>query len=273
MKYTAPVLALLMLAITSCGPAGPGDEKRPRACLPQNVRAEAASHKMTVIWDMPCTDLIAGYNIYISEKPLVRRDGTMIESARPFNHPPFPGDTNPHDGVEHFEAEGLENGVTYYVSVRIVRPDQSLSPPSEEIGVVCGPRGYVKLAIRYTADHDGFSFVGDSLVRADALENDVYFFSKDGVDYLASPKRLNGFLRDTRWQVLDFRGDYDAVAAQVALLSTVPSDERVVIEKGDWVRMWTPEGDRVLIEVLGLKGKGENRTVELFYAVQPRPRS
>ncbi len=273
MKYYLPLLILLALVIAACGPSGPPADEVTPVCLPQNIRAEAASNKMTVIWEMPCTDLIAGYHIYISESPLVGQNGIMETGAEPFNHTPFPGDTNPHDGIEHYEAEGLDNGVPYYVSVRVVRPDQTLSPPSEEIVVICGPRGYLELAIRYQADNDGFSFTGDSLVRADALDNDVYYYHKDGVDYLASPKRLNGFLRDTQWQVLNFTGDYDTVAGQVALLSTIPSEDRIEIEEGDWIRMWTPEGDRVLLQVIGFKGKGENRTVELFYAVRPQPPS
>ncbi|MBD3332957.1 hypothetical protein GF356_08900 [candidate division GN15 bacterium] len=273
MKYLLPALTLLVLIVGSCGPDKPGEEKTTRVCLPENIRAEASSHAMTIVWDMPCTNLISGYNIYVSEKRLVGEDGVMVENADPFNHPPFPGDKNPDDGTEHFEAEGLDNGVPYYVSVRVVRPDQTLSPPTEEIVVVCGPRGHVDLAIRYSSDNDGFSFVGDSLVRADDLDNDIYYYHKDGVDYLASPKRLNGFLRDTRLQSLSFTGDYDAVAGQVMLLSSVPTEDRIRVEEGDWVRLWTPEGDRVLLQVVGFKGKGDNRSVELFYAVRPQPHS
>ena len=121
---------------------------------------------------------------------------TLPSSVKPFNPTPFPGDTNPDDGVEHFTAEGLQNGVTYYVTIRTVYPDGTLSPPSREVGVVCNPRGEVEISIRYESEHDGYSFAGDRYVRADTDENDLYFFSKDGIDYIASPDRLDGFLKN-----------------------------------------------------------------------------
>lgn len=240
-------------------------------CYPYDASVEVNNRQMTVAWRTNCHRLMSGYFIYISKEPLVEKyPGTeMPASVIPFNHIPFPGDTNPEDEIEHFVAEGLNNGVKYYVSVRVVNPDRTLSKPSNEVAVVCGPRGEMHLSIRYKSDKDGFSFEKNTPVRADDLDNDLYFHSRDGNDYLVSPNRLDGFLKANKFLVLPFKGDFDQVKMKLPTLGKNPDSDRVVVREGNWVYILTSENKYALVKVLSVSGEGERRSLKLFYAYSP----
>jgi len=261
--YSVAVLAI----IAGCGPEEIADESG-AGRDPFDLKVEPGNKKMTVSWKPQRSALIAGYNIYVSESPISRNSrGTVPPSnVEPFNSTPFPGDTNPDDGVEVFIAEGLDNGVRYYVSVRVVYPDGVFSEPSAEIPVVCGPRGEIELSIRYRSDRDGYSFEEDAYVRADATGNDMYYYSKDGVDYLASPVRLDGFLKSNRLLILSCKGSLSDVSACAVEQGRVPADDRVAITEGDWVHLRTPDNMNALVRVIGFSGRGEDRQVKLFFA-------
>jgi len=234
---------------------------------PQDLGVEAGSRMMAVSWKQHSGGLISGYYVYINEEPRTERRGedAVSEQIQPFNRIPFAGDTNPDDGIVHFVAEGLDNGAKYYVSVRVVYPDRTLSWPSVEIPVVCGPRGVIELSFRFRSDHDGYSFEKDNYVRADAVDNDLYFFCKDGIDYLASPSRLDGFLRTSNFSTLPFKGELDEVKTRIATLGRLLSGDRIVINKGDWLLLRTPQDNYALVNVLGFDGVGMERTVSLFF--------
>lgn len=259
--------------IAGCGPQPPSGEefaRRAEKCAPTDVSAEVDAGTAVVSFRVDCPVNISGYNIYISTIPLVEEyPGTaMPGSVEPWNHPVFPGDTNPEDGIEVYEAEGLENGVRYYVHTRTVFPDQTLSRPSEEIAIVPGPRGTIELATRYSSEQDGFSFAKNEYVRADDLANDMYFYSADGRDYLASPDRL-GFLRTTKFRVLPFEGELDEVAAEVEKMSSLPTEARVAVEPGEWVQVMTEGKTFALVKVVEITGEGNERRMRLFYAWSP----
>ncbi len=218
---------------------------------------------MTIAWKVECPQLISGYNIYISDQPLT------IDDSQPFNDAVYPGDTNPDDGVVQYDAQGLDNGVRYYVSARVVFPDQSLSAPSEEVVAVCGPRGEIELATRYSSEQDGYSFAHNQYVRADDLNNDLYFYSKGGTDYLASPLRLDGFLRNSRFVRLLVNGDLETAKSRLASIDSEPRDNRVAVREGDWVWIVTTEGHHALVQVRKLSVEGGKGTVVLFFAYWP----
>jgi hypothetical protein len=191
--------------------------------------------------------------------------------GEPFNHTPFPGDTDPEDAFEHFVAEGLKNGVKYNVAVRVVYPDGSLSRASNRVAAVCGPRGDITLAMRYKGNNDGFSFEQNTYIAADDLNNDLYFFSKDGIDYLASPSRLNGFLKANRFKVLPLKGELEDIKGRVPGYKDAPDEDRVAIEKDDWVLIRLPDETYTLVRVRDVYGQGEERSIRLFYAYDPLP--
>ncbi|MDM7972771.1 MAG: hypothetical protein QUT27_06925, partial [candidate division Zixibacteria bacterium] len=243
---------------------------RTSVCAPAEVRAEASAGTAEISFRASCPTAISGYNIYISTVPLGEAyPGTALPgSVEAWNHPVFPGDTTPEDGVEVYRAEGLTDGVRYYVHVRTVFPDQSLSRPSEEIAIVTGPRGTIELAARFASEQDGFSFAAGAYVRADDLANDLYFYPAEGRDFLASPDRL-GLLRATRLRVLPFRGELSEAAAGAATMSSLPTEPRVAVEEGDWVQVMTADKTFALVKVLGLEGQGEGRKMRLFYVWSP----
>ena len=269
---------LLLAAVTfagalvgfGCGP--PGIEHRvSRDCAPYDLEVEVDDRAMTVMWKSECDRIISGYNVYISERPIAGADPAVTpgESIEPYNQAVFAGDTDPSDGVEHFVAERLENGVRYYVSVRVVFPDRSLSPPSGEVSTVCGPRREIELATRYSSEQDGFSLGKNMYVRADDLSNDLYFYSKDGRDYLASPDRLGGFLRANRFATLPHRGEFDAVKRYLQQGAYPATADRIAVKPGDWLLIATVEKTHALVKVLGFSGHDQGRRVRLFLAYCP----
>jgi hypothetical protein len=266
---------LLALVLGGCGPTG---VKEPaEISLPGGVSGKVSvadlqvtvnDKQMTVSWRKVGQGAISGFNIYISDQSLAARyPGALIDSAiRPYNPVPFPGDTNPDDGVEYFEATQLGNGVRYYVSVRVVFPDGSLSVPSAEVSAVCGPRGEIELPIRHQSTPDGYSFEKNAYTGANSVDNDLYFFSRDGQDFLASPRRLDGFINDTRFEVLPFKGSFDEVTQRLVGFSVSAAEDQVQVEIGDWVLARCERGTSALLQVKSLTGAGQKRRVALFFA-------
>ncbi|MCP4686134.1 MAG: fibronectin type III domain-containing protein [bacterium] len=262
------IAAALALMVVGCTP-----KQRPveyaRTVFAVEASVEVNDKTMTVAWKKSGEGMIGGYNVYISEERLAAKHPASVAkpSFRPFNEEPFPGDTNPDDGVEYFVADGLDNGVRYYVSVRAIYPDGSVSKPSNEVEVVCGPRGEIELAVRYEGEPSGFSFERNAPVKADATDSDIYFFSKRFADILGSPERLNGFLRQTRFLVLPFGGSFDEVRKQLAQNPLRATKKSVPVKQGEWVLIQTPEQKSALVQVVGFSGEqGSDRRVTLAYA-------
>lgn len=266
MKIKLLVIGWGMLILAGCSPkTGGGDESSRTRMF--DLKVEVNDRKMTLSWNRYREGAIAGYNIYITETSLAAKfPGPTIDlSITPVNSGPFPGDTNPDDGIEYYTSEGFENGVRYFVSVRVVYTDGSFSKPSREVEVVCGPRGEMELSIRYRSDQDGWSFDKNQYVRADAVSNDLYFFSKDGIDQLISPIRLDGFLNDTRLMVLPYKGSFDDVNRKIMATALTPTEDRVEVNAGDWVLLKVASERYALLQVLKLDGSGTARKAKLSF--------
>ncbi len=260
------LILLITLSFLNCGPQKVTEEIRQK-CIPTLIQANVNDGSMIVVFKENGKSLKSGYNIYISEIPLVSNYSVnnLPDSIKPNNHPVFPGDTNPEDGIEHYDAEGLENGVVYYVSVRTVFTDRTLSKPSDELKVVCGPRGEIDLSVRYKSENDGFSFTKNGYVRADDIYNDFYLFTKDGIDFLASPNRLDGFLRTSKFRLLSGNSTIDEVIKN-GISTGNPYNDKISITKGNLVQVLTADGHTALLQVDGFRGEGEDRQVNLKYA-------
>lgn len=273
-RIGAAAVCLLVAGLVSsgCGVKRIADEAAD-SCCPEDLRVDVNDRVMDISWKSNCERLISGYNVYLSEEPLVDKyPGVELPSmVRPFNQAVYSGDTDPEDGVEHFTAELLENGRKYYVSVRIVNPDRTFSRPSNEVVAVCGPRGEIKLSIRYKSAQDGYSFDRNQYVRADNVSNDLYFYSKGGIDYLVSPDRLDGFLRANRLVRLSLSGDFGEVREKARSVESMPAETRVAVKKGDWLHIRTPENTNALVQVTGFGGSGDERKIRLFFAYSPLP--
>lgn len=267
MKKASVLLLSLLFIINylNCGPQKVTEEIREK-CIPSLIQIDVNDGSLTVMFKENCKSLKSGYNIYISESSL---DENPSDTIKPNNHPVFPGDTTPEDGIEYYEATGLDNGKVYYVSVRTVFSDRTMSKASEEFKVVCGPRGEFDLSIRYKSDNDGFSFAKNNHVRADDIFNDLYLFTKDSSDFLASPSRLDGFLRTSKFRLLSNNNTIEE-AIRNSISTNNSYNETINISKGSLVQVLTADGHTALLQVVGFSGEGEGRQVKLKYAFTVR---
>jgi hypothetical protein len=268
-------IALAAVVLSGCQPPPVVEEKPVVIETPSiskvmviDLSVEPNHRKLDLSWRKLGQGLIAGYNIYISERPLAALfPGDSIDPTLPtFNTTPFPGDTIPEDGIEHFEADKLDNGVRYYVSVRAVYPDRSVSAPSNEIAVSCGARGDFELAIRHSGGADGYSFENNGYVACDDKACDLYFYSKEGRDYLASPHRLDAFIHHTNFMVLPWHGTLTEVVSRLGESKMTPLDDQVEVTAGDWVLLKCAGGAYALVNVRSFKGTGLQRQAVLSFA-------
>lgn len=261
-----------MALIVSCGPKQVAPtvvqpETKPAVihASPRNLVAIADDQKMRVEWQVSGSEILSGYNVYLETSASSVKKGDI----KPFNPDVYPGDTNPDDSVVSFEAERIPNGIKYYVWVRLVRPDGSMSEPSNIDTVICGPRGDVTLGARFQSQEDGYSFAHSQAVRADGADNDVYMYSKDGVVFLASPSRMNSYLHSTRFKALPFTGSLKSVRSQAMTLSSIPSEDKIPVVPGQWIWGTTSDGNYVLIEILSVQGKDKDQSVRFRYSYCP----
>jgi hypothetical protein len=264
------IAAIVPLLLIACKPKqGPGEYTN--GAYPYDLKLEVDNGMIDVAWKKHGEALVSGYNIYLSEQSLQDKypEGNYPKDSKPFNSTVFPGDTNPDDGVEHFIAEGLTNGMMYYVSVSVVNPDQTLSMATEELSAVPAPKGEITLAARFGGKNDGYAFFKDEFVSADHVDNDIYYYSRRGKHYLASPTRLDGFLRDSKLVLLPLEGDYANIRGQITEQDYIPSDDRIEVNEGDWVLLSTADSRFVLIQVRKLSSDGKDTS--LFFAVSGLP--
>ena len=262
---TGLALFILVLATLSCQPPKGRGGANGRM-VPYNLNATMADRGFDLTWQCDISDHISGYNIYAYEHSFEKSyaDGVYPEDIKPINNPVFPGDTDATDGIEHYLAAGLKNGKRYFVTVRVVYPDQTLSAPAQEIMIVPGPSGLITMAERFKGDNDGFSFEKNRPSSADAAQNDLFFHVQNGSRYLASPTRLGGFLNQTLLVKLPYKGEYHQVRQLVNDGEVSPVKDRVEVSGGDWVLAKLASGKHALIKVSGFQHT-TNQTVTLEY--------
>lgn len=277
-RYIAAVVVCAScLTCTGCTPRviTPAEEsveqKLQVEIRPIGLTAEPGNQRMTLQWKRMGDGLFSGYNIYISEQPLGSGGSSSVDAdtVTPFNLSPYPGDTDPSDGLETFEAEGLKNGLKYFVSVRVINPDRTESTPSNEVMVVCGPRGEIRLDARFAGGKDGYSLSKAQYVRADSPENDLYFYHKDGTDFLASPSRLGGYARVTGFAKLTFKGELHSLRLQLGKGRPNPTDDRIEVRTGDWIMLARSDNTYAVVNVRGFEGTARERKINLFFAYCP----
>lgn len=233
------------------------------AVIPVDLKVEPGNERMTIEWKQQGDGLISGYNIYISESP------TLSDTAAPVNFAPYPGDTDPDDGVERYEAGSLENGKKYFVTVRVINPDRTLSAPSNQAMTICGPRGEILLESRFAGEQDGYVLARAAYVRSQSDQNDLYFYNSGGTDYLASPDRLDGYNRKSRFSKLSLKGSLAEIRSRVSNVSEIPKADRIAVNVGDWIHVRTADNRNGLLHVVGFAGEGKSRGIRLEIAFCP----
>lgn len=269
-RKISPVVFGVALLLASCGPPPPSEELS-APCRPFDISAESTDGGLKIGWKVDCPQLISGYNVYIAPTSAESFRDTSTLPPEPHNAAVYPGDTDLDDPTVYYDASGLNNGILYRVAVRVVFPDRTMSPPSEPRLATCGPRGEFELETRYKGERDGFSFTLGEHVRADDLNNDLYYYSKNGVHYLASPSRLDGFLRINHFMPQPKTWSFEEYILRGNTHGEKPTEDRLEIHEGDLIWMTTTDGDQAQIRVLKLKGADEKGTVRLEYAYWPIP--
>ncbi len=200
------IIAACTLLMIGCGPPRQTGGPAVSECAPTNLTVQANDSTLYLKWDTNCPEdkVTSGYSIYIEEAPIYEKYGkiSLPKKIERHNHILYPGDTDPITSYETMTINNLTNGVDYYVSVRTIFPDKTMTVSSNEVPIMCRPEGEFDLDFRYAGKNDGFSFKTGLPVRADGEQNDLYFYHKEGFDFIASPTRLNGFIRETKFYSL-----------------------------------------------------------------------
>lgn len=260
---------IVMLA--SCGPPARLASDEGRQCLPHALTVDStAGHYAMIAWDPGCPPVrvLRGFNVYLSPTPLVELypDGEMPSSILPFNRDIYPGDTIGDPDRETFECREIDNAVLYYAHVRAVYSDMTLSPPTNEIELVAYPGGEFTLMASYSGQQDGFSFAGDGYCRTDAVENDLYFFHRDGMDFLCSPSRLGPVNRNT---LIYAAGSGESLGDISDLTPHGDHAEKMELRPGRLYILVTADGYPAKLRVKGIAGDGDSRRVVFEYIYKP----
>ncbi len=257
--------------LISCGPKpGTGIEKD-NLCLPHDLIIDSTGNGYALVaWHPGCPGvrILRGFNIYASPVPIVSEypGAELPPTIKPINEQVYPGDTLGNHDRETYALEAIRNATAYYVHVRAVYSDGGLSPPTNEVGVVTFAQGRFTLRESYTGSHDGFSLVADGYCRTDDPENDLYFYHKDGRDYLCSPSRIGAIYRNTKIYAA-------GMTAPDNWAEMRPNDlfqERVPIREGEVFILITPEGYPARLKAERIEGSGDARAITFDYIYKPR---
>lgn len=267
---SSAIIAASLILLT-CGPKPKQEMVTEEKCVPRGLTVDSTGSSYALIaWNPGCPGvrILRGFNIYVSPVPLADRyPGNQLPAdIRPYNREMYPGDTLGNPRRESYAIEGIDNATQYYVHVRDMYTDGTISPPSNEMPLVVYARGTLTLAPSFTSDHDGFDFAAADYCRADAPNNDIYFYHKDGEDYLCSPARLGPVNRETRiypagtsappenWAGMRPDGDFT---------------DRVQVRDGGVYILITADGYPVKLEVLSAIGNGDDRRITFDYIYKP----
>lgn len=264
------IIALMIIAglVIQCGPPPSKDEAIHKQCAPGKLTAKPNDGSLFLKWETPCSEnvVVSGYNIYFERESLNKYQNKKLPGhIKSFNSAPYPGDADPETSFETIEIGGLENGVEYFVSVRTVYSDGHISSASNEVPIICRPEGEFELAYRYKADNDGFSFSEGVTARADSDENDLYFYGKDGVNFLASPHRLNGFIRKSQFYSL---GPTENIYQYPELELDFSPVDRIPINIGESYIVLTADGNYAKLRIEDITGENKERIVKIKYIYQ-----
>lgn len=240
-----------MALLLACGPKPRKGADLP---VPADLVVEVTDGGAMVKWnvDRAGSRPISGYNIYLSEKPLADLFSKWDKNhPEPYNHAPYPGDTDGDKSRESFEFTNLVNGKTYYVSVRTVDPAGDESDASGEVKFVPLANGEFQISSDHSSDRGGFSFDKNISLPARDPRCDVYLYAKKDVVGLSSPSRLSAGLRKTA-----FSG------------SAEKNVETIKIKSGDKLTVKTKYG-RADITVKKLQHEGASATADIGYVFYP----
>lgn len=260
------------LAALGCTAAGPGPgEPGPPLPKVRNLRVYADNGSLTLVWDVDraANQVFSGYNIYISERPILGtpEEEELLDLVRPFNRLPYPGDTDPDLTRETFLAQDLDNGLRYYCFVRALGSDGRPGTPTNEVMAICRRGGEAILQTIFSGNYDGFDFSAGRHVNSDAIDCDLAFYHKDGLDHLMAPSRIDPLLNQTRlWDlgVHEFDEISEANLAGEGELELKP-------QAGHVYAFRTAAGHYGKLRIASIADQKEIRTIRFTYMFQSIP--
>lgn len=236
-----------------------------------NLRVYPDDAALTLAWDVDRSpdQIFSGYNIYLSERPIVgtpdERD--LLERVRPVNLLPYPGDTDPDLRHETYVAQGLENGRRYYAFVRALGSDGRPHGPTNEVMAICRRGGEARLQPIFSGPYDGFDLSTGRHVNSDAIDCDLAFYHKEGRDHLMAPYRIDPLLNETRFWDLG-SGEFDLVTAP-----RLNGDGEIELEptSGHVYACRTADGHYGKLRVASIADETGIRTIRFTYMYQSIP--
>ena len=263
-------MAALMLTL-SCAPAARQEiVTREAGPAPGNLRAEVYHQRANIYWDTNRTrsDIIMGYNIYVSEAPILGTpdEARLLKELEPLTPEPYPGAPGANIESESFPLENLTNGQSYYVFVRTVYPGSIESDPTNEIEVIPRPSGTIILEPSFSGPHSGYAFKTLEYVYTNDLDNDLYLTEINGQPHLASPDRIDNVLRQTRFYRLGKRGELDEV--KITDLS-IREDDVLPIYPGEVFVLLTADNCYALLRTDTLNRDTGELTLSYIYQAKP----
>lgn len=198
--------ALLATAMLACGPKPepeivPEINEAPKSYpAPSNLTAMPFHQRANLTWNTNRAEnsVIMGYNIYLWSE----RNASSTQSGGRFelvNSQPYAGDTNPDFVRESYPLNNVDNGVLYRVYVTTLYPGNVESLPSDTVEVIPRPEGSFTLHESFKGNESGFSFRKLKSVPTDDLDNDIYLATINGNLFVASPRRIDIVMRESKF--------------------------------------------------------------------------
>ncbi|GAB4314464.1 MAG: hypothetical protein Kow0074_01490 [Candidatus Zixiibacteriota bacterium] len=240
-----------------------------RRLQPQIADVVVSRDGAVVKWqiDRNRDDIIRGYNVYVSTQPglvsLGLNDNRLRDAL--YNQSTYPGDTDGDIRSESIVLQRLQTGERYYVHVRTLFPRGEASTPSNEIEFMPRPQGTLTLRPRLSGGNDGYSFADDTTVEWTSLSNDIYLYMVRDTAYLASPSRLNGELRETRFVTLGFADDFSAYPE----ISSDDGAEKVALVERQVIGLRLNDDRIAKLRVVSIDPDADPPTVTFQYRYQP----
>lgn len=95
----------------------------------------------------------------------------------------------------------------------------------------------------------------------------MYFYHQGGFDFIASPQRLNGFIRKSEFYSLGKSEDISVPRIEL----DIPPVEKMPVKEGESYLIKTADGNYAKIRVEKISGEGKQRVLTLSYIYQTVP--
>lgn len=270
----AVLTGLGALILSGCAAKRPVEKALPstgRHLVPSGLAVEHTPENIRLSWktNRQPTDLISGYNIYISAEQRIREIGSADQrvSSCLRSGQTYPGDNDPRTDVETAVLNGLEFGVEYFLHLRTVSADGTIGAPSEEIAVIPRPAGRINLMSRFAGKRDGYSFAKQQYLPANNILNDMYLYVRRDSVFAASPHRLD---RTLRWAEFYELGPGESIAAFPRVELPPKGKPTLHLKTGYLYIVSTPENCLAKLYIVGVRKSSGPTELIIDYIYQPR---